>query len=67
SALFNYLFARHNDGDFIVRIEDTDRKRNVDDAEEKLFDSLKWLGLEWDESIDKAGEVGPYRCMDRLD
>ena len=40
SALFNYLFARHNNGDFIVRIEDTDRKRNVDDAEEKLIDSL---------------------------
>jgi len=67
SALFNYLFARHNDGDFIVRIEDTDRKRNVEDAEQKLIDSLKWLGLEWDESIDKGGEVGPYRCMDRLD
>lgn len=67
SALFNYLFARHNNGDFIVRIEDTDRKRNVDDAEEKLIDSLKWLGMEWDESIDKDGGCGPYRCMDRLD
>jgi nondiscriminating glutamyl-tRNA synthetase len=67
SALFNYLFARHHGGDFIVRIEDTDRKRNVEDAEAKLIESLRWFGTEWDESIDKDGGVGPYRSMDRLD
>lgn len=67
SALFNYLFARHHGGDFIVRIEDTDRKRNVESAEEKLIESLRWFGTEWDEGIDKDGGVGPYRCMDRLD
>jgi nondiscriminating glutamyl-tRNA synthetase len=67
SALFNYLFARHHGGDFIVRIEDTDRKRNVEDAEAKLIESLRWFGTEWDEGVDKDGGVGPYRCMDRLD
>ncbi|AMA74475.1 glutamate--tRNA ligase [Aneurinibacillus thermoaerophilus] len=67
SALFNYLFARHHGGDFIVRIEDTDRKRNVEEAEAKLIESLRWFGTEWDESIDKDGGVGPYRSMDRLD
>lgn len=67
SALFNYLFARHHDGDFVVRIEDTDQKRNVEDAEAKLIESLRWFGTEWDESIDKDGGVGPYRSMDRLD
>lgn len=67
SALFNYLFARHHGGSFIIRIEDTDRKRNVEDAEAKLIKSLRWFGTEWDESIDKEGEVGPYRSMDRLD
>ncbi|SDN92762.1 glutamate--tRNA ligase [Alkalicoccus daliensis] len=67
SALFNYLFARHNNGKFIVRIEDTDQSRNVDTATEKLMESLKWLGLDWDESVDKGGEYGPYKSMDRLD
>lgn len=67
SALFNYLFARHHGGSFIVRIEDTDQSRNVDTATEKLMESLKWLGLDWDESVDKEGEYGPYKSMDRLD
>lgn len=67
SALFNYLFARKNQGKFIIRIEDTDQKRNVEQAAEKQLAGLKWLGMEWDESIDKDGGYGPYRSMDRLD
>lgn len=66
TALFNYLFARHHGGDFIVRIEDTDQKRNVEGGEAKILDSLRWLGLEWDEGVDVGGPHGPYRCMDRL-
>ncbi|WP_088106026.1 glutamate--tRNA ligase [Halalkalibacter urbisdiaboli] len=67
SALFNYLYAKSQDGKFILRIEDTDQARNVGQAKEKLLDSLKWLGVEWDESIDVGGEFGPYSCMERLD
>lgn len=67
SALFNYLFAKSQGGKFILRIEDTDQARNVGQAKEKLLDSLKWLGIEWDESIDVGGEYGPYSCMERLD
>jgi len=66
SALFNYLFAKKNNGTFIIRIEDTDQSRNVENAEEKLLSSLKWLGIEWDESVDVGGEYGPYRSMERL-
>ncbi|GAE26009.1 glutamyl-tRNA synthetase [Halalkalibacter wakoensis JCM 9140] len=66
SALFNYLFAKSQGGKFILRIEDTDQARNVDQAKEKLLDSLKWLGMEWDESIDVGGEYGPYSCMERV-
>ncbi|SFM38423.1 glutamate--tRNA ligase [Salibacterium qingdaonense] len=67
SALFNFLFARSQGGKFIVRIEDTDQARNVEDATDKLMDSLKWLGIDWDESVDKGGPYAPYRCMDRID
>ncbi|OIJ17117.1 glutamate--tRNA ligase [Anaerobacillus alkalilacustris] len=67
SALFNYLFARNQGGKFIVRIEDTDQARNVETAQEKLLESMKWLGIEWDESVDVGGEFGPYSCMERID
>jgi len=67
SALFNYLFARHQDGKFIIRIEDTDQQRNVESAEAKLIDSMRWLGVDWDESIDVGGPHAPYRSMDRMD
>ena len=67
SALFNYLFARKQNGSFIVRIEDTDAARNVDTATERLMESLKWLGIDWDESVDTGGQFGPYKSMDRLD
>ncbi|MXQ51470.1 glutamate--tRNA ligase [Salinicoccus hispanicus] len=65
SALFNYLFARRYDGDFIIRIEDTDSARNVETGEESQLHYLKWLGLEWDESVDKDGGYGPYRQSER--
>lgn len=65
TALFNYLFARHNDGDFIIRIEDTDQKRNIADGEKSQLDNLAWLGMDWDESPDKPGEYGPYRQSER--
>lgn len=65
TALFNYLFARHHDGDFIIRIEDTDTKRNVADGERSQLDNLKWLGIDWDESPEKPGKFGPYRQSER--
>ncbi|RLQ91784.1 glutamate--tRNA ligase [Falsibacillus albus] len=65
TALFNYLFARHNDGKFIIRIEDTDQKRNIEGGEESQLKYLKWLGIDWDESIDIPGEYGPYRQSER--
>ncbi|WP_078429462.1 glutamate--tRNA ligase [Alkalihalobacterium alkalinitrilicum] len=67
SALFNYLYARNQGGKFILRIEDTDQARNVENAKEKLLESLKWLQIDWDESVDIGGEYGPYSCMERLD
>lgn len=65
TALFNYLFARHNDGDFIIRIEDTDQKRNIADGEKSQLENLAWLGMDWDESPENPGEYGPYRQSER--
>ncbi len=65
TALFNYLFAKHNGGDFVVRIEDTDVARNIEGGEKSQLDNLKWLGVEWDESIDKEGNFGPYNQLAR--
>lgn len=67
TALFNYLYAKHYDGDFIVRIEDTDLERNVEGGVDSQFHYLNWLGIEHDESIDKDGGYGPYRQTERLD
>ncbi|MGE7919225.1 glutamate--tRNA ligase [Viridibacillus sp. NPDC093762] len=67
TALFNYLYARHHNGDFIVRIEDTDIERNIEGGEASQLDNLKWLGLEYDESVDIGGPYAPYRQMERLD
>ena len=66
SALFNYVFARHFGGDFIVRIEDTDVSRNVSGGEASQLDNLSWLGIEWDESPNVGGPYGPYRQLERL-
>lgn len=67
TALFNYLFARHNNGKFILRIEDTDQSRYVDGAVENLIKSLNILGIEYDEGPDKKGDYGPYFQSQRLD
>ncbi len=67
TALFAWLVARQSHGQFILRIEDTDRARHSDSSEKHIIDSLKWLGLEWDEGPDKAGQYGPYRQSQRLD
>jgi glutamyl-tRNA synthetase len=60
TALFNWLFARHNGGKFILRIEDTDRSRNTEQAAQAIYDGLKWLGLNWDEGPHVGGNFGPY-------
>lgn len=67
TALFNYLYAKNAGGKVVIRIEDTDEKRNVEGGEKSQLDYLKWLGIEWDESSEKGGEYGPYRQMERLD
>lgn len=67
TALFNYLYAKHFNGKFIIRTEDTDEKRNVAGGEESQLKFLKWLGLEWDEGADIGGDYGPYRQTERLD
>ncbi|WP_027964772.1 glutamate--tRNA ligase [Halalkalibacillus halophilus] len=66
TALFNYLFARSTGGKFIIRIEDTDQKRNVEGGDIGQLEHLKWLGIDWDESVDVGGEFGPYRQMERI-
>ncbi|MFZ9695316.1 MAG: glutamate--tRNA ligase family protein, partial [Chitinophagaceae bacterium] len=58
TVLYNYLFAKKQGGDFIVRIEDTDQSRFVPGAEEYIFDCLRWCGLEPDESVHQAGQYG---------
>ena len=67
TALFNWLFARHSGGKFIVRIEDTDQSRKVEGALESILSSLEWLGLDWDEGPEKGGDYGPYFQSERLD
>jgi glutamyl-tRNA synthetase len=64
-ALFNYAWARKNGGQFVLRIEDTDRERSNAASERMIFDSLRWLGLEWDEGPDVGGPHGPYRQSER--
>jgi glutamyl-tRNA synthetase len=67
TALFNYLFAKHTGGTFILRIEDTDRSRFVQGALEEINRSLEWLGLSWDEGPETGGNYGPYMQSQRLD
>ncbi|MCL5029404.1 MAG: glutamate--tRNA ligase [Bacteroidetes bacterium] len=67
TALYNYLFAKHNKGKFILRIEDTDRNRYVEGAVENLIAALKWCGLEYDEGPDIGGSFGPYMQSQRLE
>ncbi len=67
TALFAWLFARHNGGSFIVRIEDTDVTRKVEGAVEAILNSLRWLGLDWDEGPEVGGKYEPYFQSQRLD
>ncbi|MEM8561204.1 MAG: glutamate--tRNA ligase [Pseudomonadota bacterium] len=66
-ALFNLCFARANGGEFVLRIEDTDQARSSSESEQAILDSLRWLGLEWDEGPDVGGSHGPYRQSERMD
>ena len=66
-ALFNLCFARAHGGQFILRIEDTDSVRSTAESEQAILDSLRWLGLEWDEGPDVGGEHGPYRQSERME
>ena len=65
TALFNWLYARQNNGTFILRIEDTDEKRNTAEAYQVIYDGLRWMGLDWDEGPDKGGAFGPYQQSER--
>src|SRR5688572_19872198 len=67
TALFNYLFARHYNGTFVLRIEDTDIQRNNPAFEQIIYDALAWLGLDADESPLISGEYGPYRQSERFE
>ncbi len=66
TAIFNYLFARHNGGTFVLRIEDTDQERSTRASEDSLVEDLRWLGLDWDEGPDVGGPYGPYRQSERI-
>ena len=66
-ALFNLCFAKQHGGQFILRIEDTDQSRSTAESEQTIYDSLRWLGLDWDEGPDKGGDFGPYRQSERGD
>ncbi len=66
TALFNWLWARKTGGTFVLRIEDTDQERSTDASRAIIFDSLNWLGLDWDEGPGKGGNFGPYTQMERL-
>jgi nondiscriminating glutamyl-tRNA synthetase len=67
TGLFNYLFARSNNGKFILRVDDTDRQRSTKEAEHAIYDGFNWLGIQWDEGPDKGGDYGPYRQSERID
>ena len=67
TALYNWLFARQNDGTFILRVEDTDKSRATEDAYRAVLEDLRWLGLTWDEGPEIGGAFGPYRQSERLD
>src|SRR3954451_4512408 len=65
TALFNWLFARHHGGTFILRVEDTDKSRNTEEAAAAIYDGLHWLGLSWDEGPHVGGSLGPYFQSER--
>jgi glutamyl-tRNA synthetase len=67
TALFNFALAKKTSGTFVLRIEDTDQARHQEDAVAKIVEDLRWLGIEWDEGLEKGGPNGPYRQSERLD
>jgi glutamyl-tRNA synthetase len=67
TALYNWLFARHNRGTFILRIEDTDRSRSTDESVQGIVETLRWMGLDWDEGPEVGGPFGPYRQTERME
>ncbi|MBB1255025.1 glutamate--tRNA ligase [Streptomyces sp. OF3] len=67
TALFNWAFARHHGGTLVFRIEDTDAARNSEESYRQLLDSMRWLGLDWDEGPEVGGPHGPYRQSERMD
>ena len=67
TALFNWLFARHHGGKFVLRIEDTDRTRNTEEAMAAIYEGLQWLGLNWDEGPHVGGDLGPYLQSQRTE
>src|SRR5436190_8309266 len=67
TALYNVLFARQNAGTFVLRIDDTDVERNRPEYEALIYESLGWLGLDWDEGPERDGPHAPYRQSERLD
>jgi len=66
-GLLNFIYARQRGGKFVLRIEDTDRTRFVPTSEQMIFDTLRWLGLNWDEGPDVGGPHGPYRQSERTE
>ncbi len=66
AAIFNWAFARHHQGAFILRVEDTDIERNVEDSLESILDDLRWLEIPWDEGPEVGGDFGPYRQSERM-
>ena len=66
TAIFNWLFARHSRGSFVLRIEDTDQSRKVEGATEAIAEALRWLGIDWDEGPEVGGDYGPYVQSERL-
>jgi nondiscriminating glutamyl-tRNA synthetase len=67
TAIFNWLFARHHGGKFIIRVEDTDQARSTRESEQMVLDDLRWLGLQWDEGPDVGGPDAPYRQSERVE
>jgi len=67
TALFNWLLARHHGGQFVLRIDDTDRERHVEDAVERILDGFRWIGIDWDEGPEVGGPFGPYYQSQRFE
>ena len=66
-ALFNWIFARSHQGQFVLRIEDTDQSRSRSEYEENIYNALAWCGIQWDEGPDVGGDYGPYRQSERTE